>query len=232
MTEGDTSNITRAGNTPIHSSLSLSSYHTKTDRSSLETSGSASLSGSSNLTASSSSSFTGSLRSCRSDERSISYWGSEGHGTLYDMYALSPTLQSPYNVSSPLRSPPESPLIANTAYTATKLSNRLSMYLASLPRSAQGGVSPLSQDAGDATRFTSISSYIHPPSPYADTQTDNFYTEYSGLKSPSYANLAVTEGFGRDFDSRATPLSLLGYGGPPHIGGVTPPLSPLYASRW
>jgi hypothetical protein len=239
--KGVTSNITSAGNTPIHSPLSPSSYYTKTNRSSLDTSGSASLSRSSNFTASSSSSFTGSLGSCPSDERSNSDWISEAHRTLYSTDALPLTPPSPHDVYSSIPSPPASPVYEDTAYTAavaspgsTILSLSLGVYTKTDLFRTRSPTDPLpsADESSIPSHHSILSSCVYPASPSPVTQADNFYTEYSGLKSPSCASLAVTKGFGWDLDSLATGLSSPPYTGPPRNGHDTPPPKPRYASTF
>jgi hypothetical protein len=101
------------------------------------------------------------------------------------------------------------------------------------------GCDPDGPKAGAATKLTES---IHPfkdirymkaSDPLSSLcRTGNLYTEYSGLKSPSYTNHAVTDGFGCDLDSLATGLSSPPYTGSPRNGRDTPPLRPKYGSTF
>jgi hypothetical protein len=236
--KGVTSNDTSAGNTPIHSPLPPSSYYTKTDRSSLDTLGSASLPRSSSIVCSSSSSLNDSIWRDSSDADSMLASRGVAKETQYGTYALPPTPRTPNSVYSSLPSPLTSPGYADTADTAAVASpgsTILSLSLAAVTRAdlfrTRSPTDPLpsADKSSIPSRHSILSSCVYSASPPPVTHADNFYTEYSGLRSPSYANLAVTKGIGRDLDSLATGLSSPPYTGRPRN---TPPPGPKYGSTF
>jgi hypothetical protein len=161
--------------------------------------------------------------------------------TQYGTYALPPTPRTPNSEYSSLPSPLTSPGYADTADTAAVASPGSTILSLSLAASTgadlfrtRSPTDPL-PSAGESSipsHHSILPSCVYPASPSPVTQADNFYTEYSGLKSPSYASLAVTKGFGWDLDSLATGLSSPPYTGPPRNGHDTPPPKPRYASTF
>jgi hypothetical protein len=166
---------------------------------------------------------------------------------LTPQYAMSFILSPQYRKSSTFASSPTGvllsetpmPMSANTVYTATSpVSSRIPPSLQTTTAAdlslilSPKNVSSLYDTSSITSRNSLISSSMCLASPPAVLRTDNFYSKYSGVESPSYANIVATAGHGWISDSRATPLSPLGYTGLDrgHHPDTPPPGSPVDTS--